>query len=664
MFGIGKKNTAVSTVKINYDGKEASRGIKNLDKSFKLLAGSIGGLFALAKVNSFLVESSTLAKRQIQAEKGLSQALGKTSHELLNHASALQKNTTFGDEAIIEAQTLVAAFIKEEAQIKKLTPAILDLAAAKGMDLRSAADLVTKSVASSTNALSRYGIQIDGAAGSTERIDNAVGEITKAFGGMSEALAQTDVGKLEQMANELGDIQEQIGKEIIPLQVEWNKLLLSGTKIATNFFIETIAGWKAILKLNKDNTEESDESYEKIKKYTQEIKLWEEAVRNASGEFVKSPFRGRNIRLTTAEKHIENLKNKIIETNKEYQKIVSDPVQTAVTTDVMEPKRPQKTKKQKITVETLAVYEGFAEGLEQRERMLEEAEKRELQLEEEYIEQRKQAWNRLNEIGKSGTELRLQEEFAIIEQWRQQEVITAEEHERLKTDIEKRQSDERIRNKQKEEAEKRAIAQQGLSSMSTINNAIIGIINIRTNKEIESLEKLGLSEEDFARQKEAILQESEDKRRAFARAQQVIAIAEAGVNIGKAAAGAFADTPGPIWTRSLAMAAAFAQGALTVAQIEAQNFQTGMIGIDGIKRSRQKDTIPINIGGGESVISAPQTAMHEDTLRAIQNNTANTARGLNRTNSSIINNFYGVSSEQMLEAQINTGRRKTIGRKL
>jgi hypothetical protein len=200
------------------------------------LAASFGGLLILSKVNAVLKESTDLYKRQLQAETALTAALGHSSQALLDHASALQKNTTFGDEAIIEAQALVAAFIKEEDQIKSLMPAILDLAAAKGMDLRAAADLVTKSVASSTNALARYGIEIDGAAGSAERTTSTVDALTKAFGGMAQALADTDVGKLEQMENTLGDIKEQLGENLLPLQVQWNELILTTVQYWSQLF--------------------------------------------------------------------------------------------------------------------------------------------------------------------------------------------------------------------------------------------------------------------------------------------------------------------------------------------------------------------------------------------------------------------------------------------
>ena len=94
------------------------------------------------------------------AERKLEQALGSVNTGLLNQASALQEVTSFGDEAIISAQSLLAAFIKDEDQLKKATIATLDLAAAKGMDLNSAADLLGKTLGSSTNSLSRYGIEV------------------------------------------------------------------------------------------------------------------------------------------------------------------------------------------------------------------------------------------------------------------------------------------------------------------------------------------------------------------------------------------------------------------------------------------------------------------------------------------------------------------------
>lgn len=213
---------------------EVTNFANNTENQFKKMAktamASLGGLFAYNSIKSFANESINAYKIQLNAESKLTAAIGYKSKALERYASELQSVTTYGDEIIIQAQAMIAPFVKEESQIKKVTKAAMELATAKNMDLVSAADLVTKSISSSTNTLKRYGIDIEGAQGSTERLDSAVNAITKAFGGMSEAMAKTDVGKLEQMKNITGDIKETIGKEIIPLQLEWNRVVLLGVK--------------------------------------------------------------------------------------------------------------------------------------------------------------------------------------------------------------------------------------------------------------------------------------------------------------------------------------------------------------------------------------------------------------------------------------------------
>ncbi len=228
-------------LKISIDGKAANaelkltdENIKELYKSFKYGKQEVNGLTTRISMGfnnaREIIQGATEVTRvfqqtfgksiqlygvQEQAEKQLASALGYTSQFLLDYASAMQKVTTHGDEEIIQAQSLIAAFVKDEDQIKQLTKATLDLADAKGMDLRTAADLLTKSVASNTNALSRYGIEIEGAAGSSERLQSAIDAVNKAFGGQAEALAETNIGKLKQFENLLGDVQEKAGGLIV-----------------------------------------------------------------------------------------------------------------------------------------------------------------------------------------------------------------------------------------------------------------------------------------------------------------------------------------------------------------------------------------------------------------------------------------------------------------
>jgi len=155
---------------------------------------------------------------QVKAETKLRTALGDNAEaysRLVNQAKELQKVTLFGDEATIEAQSFLAQLGLNEEAIFRLTPLIQDFASAQGIKLTDAAKLVAKSVGSSTNALSRYGIAISGAVGSQDRLESAVNALSTAFGGQSEAIAKEGLGPLTQLKNQLGDVAEEFGKIVL-----------------------------------------------------------------------------------------------------------------------------------------------------------------------------------------------------------------------------------------------------------------------------------------------------------------------------------------------------------------------------------------------------------------------------------------------------------------
>ena len=198
--------------KSKQDLKGVEGGMKSLGKA-AAIAGS--AFFAAKGLITGFEKVIELAGAQELAEKKLEASLGKVSQALLNQASALQQVSMFGDEAIIEAQALIAAFVDDEEAIKKATKATLDLAAAKGMDLTAAADLVSKTLGSSTNAMSRYGIEVNGAVGSTERLDSLVGNVADKFGGQAKAQTETMAGAIRGLNMAMGDLGEDIGEVFI-----------------------------------------------------------------------------------------------------------------------------------------------------------------------------------------------------------------------------------------------------------------------------------------------------------------------------------------------------------------------------------------------------------------------------------------------------------------
>jgi len=199
-------------IKINQTGaKKATAENKTLAAGIgKTMAAYAAMAVGISKVMGILKESARLHGIQEQAEKKLATALGRTSGALLRNASALQQNSLYGDEMIIGVQASIAAFVKSEDQIKKATQATLDMATAMGMDLKGAGDLIAKTLGSTTNALTRYGVEVTGAVGSTERLESLTRGIADLWGGQAAAATMTQAGAVKQLANAYGDAKESL----------------------------------------------------------------------------------------------------------------------------------------------------------------------------------------------------------------------------------------------------------------------------------------------------------------------------------------------------------------------------------------------------------------------------------------------------------------------
>ena len=133
---------------------------------------------------------------------------------------------------------MLAAFVKGEEEIKRLTVATLDLASGMGIDLKNAGDLIAKTIGSSTNALSRYGIQVEGAVGSSERLETLTGNIANLFGGQAKAQSETMTGSLEQMKNATGDTAEAMGKLLSPVVISVANSIKSASESLSVFLSE------------------------------------------------------------------------------------------------------------------------------------------------------------------------------------------------------------------------------------------------------------------------------------------------------------------------------------------------------------------------------------------------------------------------------------------
>ncbi len=243
------KRVAEVEVKVTGEQKSISKLKKFTNfvkRSFVITLGDVVRIGrAVVKV---FTDMSKAASKQEDAVNTLNQALKnqgifteENTRLLQEQAAAMQKVTTFGDEEIIMLQSQLVNFGIAKDRIDDVTKATLDLAVSQGMSLFGAGQLLSKSLGSTTNALSRYGIEIEGAVGSNERLNSAISNIASKFGGQAKAASETFAGATSQLNNNWGDLQETLG-QVANEQLKPLLVTLSELTVKTNEFLKSFAG--------------------------------------------------------------------------------------------------------------------------------------------------------------------------------------------------------------------------------------------------------------------------------------------------------------------------------------------------------------------------------------------------------------------------------------
>jgi len=221
---------------------KASKDLGKVDKGLGRLAQSAAGVAAgffgvQGLMNGFrgVIEKTkeqALVEAQLNAVlKSTAGVAGLTSKELLNMASALQKQTRFGDEAIIKAQSLMLTFTKVGKDVfPDAIETVLNMSEAMGQDLQQGVIQVGKALNDpilGVTALRRVGVQLSEQQEQQVKDFVAVGDVASAqkiileeletqFGGVAEAAGKTLGGALDNMNNAVGDAQEALGERLAP----------------------------------------------------------------------------------------------------------------------------------------------------------------------------------------------------------------------------------------------------------------------------------------------------------------------------------------------------------------------------------------------------------------------------------------------------------------
>lgn len=233
-------------------GRHMSKNMKNagdaMTKTVKGFAKTAVAVFAsisaAAKLKEYAQECVTAAKAQIDAETKLETVLknvesiqirgpnaaAEAANNLKKVASDIQQTGVIGDEVLLSGMQQLATFQLDDSVIATLSTGMSDLLAQqKGLgasqkDAVSVANMIGKVMNGSTSALSRIGITFTDAqeellmsGDAVQRAATLAEVLQQNVGGVNQALAQTDQGKLQQAENTIGDLKETIGMKLLPI---------------------------------------------------------------------------------------------------------------------------------------------------------------------------------------------------------------------------------------------------------------------------------------------------------------------------------------------------------------------------------------------------------------------------------------------------------------
>ena len=222
----------------------SKRSLSEFEKFTQQLGNKIKGLLSFAAVAASIKLVTNEAKKCVQAfaeaEKvskrleavwnNVGETTGKTSKEMDDLAESLEKVTYFSAESIKEAGLLLAATESLTADgFDRALQASMDLAAALGEDVTSAAQTLAKAIQEPETALSRLktiGVSF------TEDEKAQIKELTDAnqkyeaqalildkleqkYKGVAQAINNTPVGLLDNISDTIDDIKKNLGEGIV-----------------------------------------------------------------------------------------------------------------------------------------------------------------------------------------------------------------------------------------------------------------------------------------------------------------------------------------------------------------------------------------------------------------------------------------------------------------
>jgi len=200
------------------DGKTKSTGTSMAASMAMATAAAAAVVFAVTKAVQAAKDLVDAYAEQELVEKRLEIAVrnnpllsGEAAGSLVEYAAALQKVSTFGDEAIIQQAQFLASMSLTEQQIRDVLDVAVDFASTGVVSLDSAVRNIAKTFGGLTGELGELIPELKDL--TTEELEQggAVDILREKYAGMAEEMASTTAGEMQQFENAWGDLKEVAG---------------------------------------------------------------------------------------------------------------------------------------------------------------------------------------------------------------------------------------------------------------------------------------------------------------------------------------------------------------------------------------------------------------------------------------------------------------------
>ena len=226
-----------------------SKGVKKAQQAFKQLEtttqqasyalkqyGGPAATAAIGAVTAELVRAVNAAaedqKSQEQLKIALENTVGANKLQVAaveDSITALMFQTATADDDLRPALSKLVRATQDVTQAQSLLKLALDISAGSGRDFSSVTSALSRAALGSFTALTKLGIPLDQNAVKAKDLDGVLSSLSSSFAGAATKNAQTFEGQLKNLKIAVGELEENVGKQLIPVLSDYATVLVDLT---------------------------------------------------------------------------------------------------------------------------------------------------------------------------------------------------------------------------------------------------------------------------------------------------------------------------------------------------------------------------------------------------------------------------------------------------